>query len=299
MNKKKNILIVGGTGFVGFHLCKYFLKQEYKVFSISLNKPKEIRKLKNVKYFICNISKFKEIIFLKKINFELVINCGGYVDHRNKRKTVAVHYSGCKNLIKIFEKNKIKLFIQIGSSAEYGDIRSPHKENISGNAKDIYGKAKLLATKHLLQRKIPFVIFRPYQIYGPHQDDNRFIPFIINSCLNDLKFPCSKGEQLRDFLYIDDFIKAISLLIKKDNFYGQIFNLGSAKPIKLKKIISKINKLIKKGLPQYGKIKMRQNEQTIVYPSINKIKNYIDWKSKINIDDGLKKTINYYRKNKK
>ena len=44
---------------------------------------------------------------------------------------------------------------------------------------------------------------------------------------------------------------------------------------------------------------MRQNEQTIVYPSINKIKNYIDWKSKINIDDGLKKTINYYRKNKK
>ena len=298
MKKKNNVLIIGGTGFVGFHLCKYFLKQEYKVFSISLNKPKEIRKLKNVKYFTCNISKFKEIIFLKKINFELVINCGGYVDHRNQKKTVAVHYLGCKNLIKIFEKNKIKLFIQMGSSAEYGDIRSPHKENISGNAKDIYGKAKLLATKHLLQKKIPFVIFRPYQIYGPHQDDNRFIPFIINSCLNDIKFPCSKGEQLRDFLYIDDFIKAISLLIKKDNFYGQIFNLGSAKPIKLKKIISKINKLIKKGLPQYGKIKMRQNEQIIVYPSINKIKNYIDWKPKINIDDGLKKTIKYFRENK-
>ena len=63
MKKKNNVLIIGGTGFVGFHLCKYFLKQEYKVFSISLNKPKEIRKLKNVKYFTCNISKFKEIIF--------------------------------------------------------------------------------------------------------------------------------------------------------------------------------------------------------------------------------------------
>ena len=69
MNKRKKILIVGGTGFIGFHLCNFFLKKRYKVFSISLNSPKKNRKLKKVKYYCCNIGILKEIIFLKKKEF--------------------------------------------------------------------------------------------------------------------------------------------------------------------------------------------------------------------------------------
>ena len=53
----------------------------------------------------------------------------------------------------------------------------------------------------------PFVILRPYQVYGPYQDNNRLIPFIINSCLQNKKFPCTTGVQFRDFLYIDDFVE--------------------------------------------------------------------------------------------
>ena len=299
MSKNKKVLVVGGTGFIGFHLCNFFLKKKYKVFSISLNKPKKIRKVTNVKYFNCNIGTPKEIAFLKKMNFDYIINCGGYVDHYNKKKTLSSHFSGCKNLFKIFKKKKIKLFIQIGSSAEYGSLESPHVESKIGNASDIYGKAKLLSTKYLYKKKFPFVILRLYQLYGPHQDDNRFIPFVINSCLRGLKFPCSEGTQSRDFLHIDDFLRAINLLIKSKNSIGEIFNLGSGKPIKLKKLITKINQFIKKGQPEYGKIKMRTNEQKIVYPSIKKINKLIGWTPKINIDKGLRKTILYFRRNKK
>ena len=299
MNRKKNVLIVGGTGFIGFHLCNFFLKKNYKVFSISLNSPKKNRKLKKVKYYCCNIGILKEIIFLKKMNFDYVVNSGVYVDHYNEKKTLLAHFFGCKNLIKIFEKKKIKLFIQIGSSAEYGDLKSPHTERRIGKVKDIYGKAKLLSTNYLYKKKLPFVILRLYQLYGSHQNDDRLIPFVINSCLKDLKFPCSKGKQLRDFLHIDDFLTAVNLIISSKNISGQIFNLGSGKPIKLKKLILKINQAIKKGQPQYGKIKMRTNEQNIVYPSIKKIQKYINWTPKINIDKGVKKTIFYFKKNKK
>lgn len=299
MKDRKKVLIVGGTGFIGFHLCNFFLKKKYKVFSISLNKPKKNRKLTKVKYFCCDIGILKEIIFLKRMNFDYVVNCGGYVDHYNKKKTLLTHFSGCKNLFKIFEKKKIKLFIQIGSSAEYGNLKSPHVENKIGNAKDVYGKAKLLSTKYLCKKKFPFVILRLYQLYGSHQDDNRLIPFVINSSLRNRKFPCSEGKQFRDFLHINDFLRAINLLILSKNSSGEIFNLGSGKPIKLRKLISKIHQLIKKGQPKFGKIKMRNNEQNIVYPSINKIKNYTGWKPKINIDQGIKKTIFYFRKNKK
>ena len=86
-----------------------------------------------------------------------------------------------------------------------------------------------------MKKKIPFIILRPYQLYGPYQDENRFIPFIINSCLKDVKFPCSEGNQLRDFLYIDDFVRAVELIIKNKNLSGHIFNIGSEKPIEIKK----------------------------------------------------------------
>ena len=69
-----------------------------------------------------------------------------------KKKNHSTHFLGCKNLIKIFERNKIKLFIHIGSSSEYGNLKSPHIEKIIGNARDVYGKAKLLATQHILKK---------------------------------------------------------------------------------------------------------------------------------------------------
>ena len=87
---QKKILIVGGTGFLGYHLCKNFLKLKYDVSSLSKFKPKKIRKLSNVKYFYGNIAKEKNIKFLENKNFNFVINCGGYVDHVNIQKTLTL-----------------------------------------------------------------------------------------------------------------------------------------------------------------------------------------------------------------
>ena len=103
---RKKILIVGGTGFFGYHLSKYFLKLKYRVISLSLSRPKKIRKLSKIRYLYGDISKKKKIRFLKKINFNYVINCGGYVDHINKKRTYNAHFIGCKNLYNIFSKKK-------------------------------------------------------------------------------------------------------------------------------------------------------------------------------------------------
>ena len=87
--KKKKILIIGGTGFIGFHLAKRLVKKNYSVTSISTKLPSENKKLSKVDYLICDISKLnflKKII--KKIDFDYVINVGGYVDHLNKKKNL-------------------------------------------------------------------------------------------------------------------------------------------------------------------------------------------------------------------
>ena len=100
---KKKLLIVGGTGFLGHHLAKK-CKTQYIVTSISLNRPKREKQLKGVKYLIADMSKKQELI--KKINtkFDIVVNLGGYIDHKNRNLATKTHFNGCKNLINFFKK---------------------------------------------------------------------------------------------------------------------------------------------------------------------------------------------------
>jgi nucleoside-diphosphate-sugar epimerase len=95
----------------------------------------------------------------------------------------------------------------------------------------------------------------------PNQDFNRFVPIIIKGCLKNNNFPCSSGIQQRDFLYIDDAIDSILKCIQAKNIKGEIFNIGSGKPKKIKKDCNYlINKKIKLGKPLFGKIMMRKDE---------------------------------------
>ena len=80
-----------------------------------------------------------------------------------------------------------------------------------------------------------FIILRPYQVYGPYQKYDRLIPMVIKSCLKNKKFPCTEGNQERDFLYVDDFTDLIIKILRKKNFKNRIFNVGYGKPIKVKK----------------------------------------------------------------
>ena len=114
------------------------------------------------------------------------------------------------------------------------------------------------------------------------------------NCLRNKFFNCSLGKQLRNFIYINDFSKIVykGLFLKTN---GEILNVGSSKNYKVKFIINKINKLIKKGFPQYGKIKLRKDEPLNLYPSLNKLKKYIKLNKETNIETGLKKTISYYK----
>lgn len=298
---KKKLLIVGGTGFLGHHLAKK-CKTQYIVTSISLNQPKREKQLKGVKYLIADMSKKQELI--KKINtkFDIVVNLGGYIDHKNRNLATKTHFNGCKNLINFFKNKNIELFVQIGSSTEYGKQKSPNFENMKGNPKTIYAQSKLNASKYLIsfskKYNFPYVILRFYQVYGPEQKQDRLIPMVINSCLEDLLFRCSSGLQNKDFLYITDAINAISNCFNNKKVIGNIINIGSGQKISIKKLILKIVKKVGYGKPMFGVLGMRSDEPKNSYPSIKKAKKILIWKPKISLEKGLRMTVSYY-KNKK
>jgi len=301
--KKNRILIAGGTGFIGYHLAKRCLKLNWKVVSISTKPPKKNRKLKNVNYLILDISNQKKIFEKLSTNYDYVVNLAGYVDHSHNVKTMKSHFDGCKNLSLFFLNSKIKKFVQVGSSIEYGKIKSPQieKKNNIQKTYSVYGKAKLLSTKFLLklskEHNFPSVIIRLYLVYGPNQDVNRIIPITIKNAIENKKFACSSGRQLRDFIYVEDVIRAIIKILKNKVIKGEILNIGSGKPITIKKVILKICTLINSGIPQFNKIKLRKDEILKLYPSIKKAKKLINWKPQVDMPSGLNKCIQYFKKN--
>ncbi len=301
MKLKRNILIVGGTGFIGYHLAKKSIEKGWQVTSISSRYPKKIRHLSKVKYIICDITKKRLLNKSIRKSFDYVVNLGGYVDHSNKKKTLKSHYEGCRNLTEIFLKKTPLAFVQMGSSLEYGNANSPQKENIKCRLKKIkstYGKAKLLSSIHLInlfkKKKFPSTVLRLYLAYGPQQDINRFLPIIINGCIKNEKFPCSKGVQLRDFIHVQDVVSAIIKSLINKNARGQIINIGSGKPRKIRSVIEDVKKISKGGHPQYGTFKLRKFEILKLYPNIKKAKKIINWRPKILFKKGLRSTIKYY-----
>ena len=297
---KEKILVVGGTGFIGYHVLKNIHSKKYLRYSLSKNKPTREKRLKHVRYLYSDITNYKDLKKKLSIDFDHVINLSGYIDHSKKKDNFLCHYLGSKNLIDIFKLKKIQTYIQVGSSLEYGNLKSPQSEKKICKPVSWYGKSKFRASQYLQEiskvYNLPYIILRPYQIYGPKQKKNRLIPQTIDACLKNKEFSCTSGTQRRDFIYIDDFVSLIrKILIKKDIRY-EIFNVGSGKPVLVKNIIKKIKNFTKLGNPKFGAIRMRKDEIMDLYSSTKKIKKYFNWLPKVKLNQGLKKTVNSYGK---
>ena len=148
---KKNLLIVGGTGFLGTHVAKEAVLQGFRVLILSKYGRSYSRQIAGIEYLTVDVSNKKKLSqILKGRIFEYVINLGGYIDHANYArdgdKVIDVHFNGIKNLIDCLNKNSLVTFIQVGSSDEYGSNSSPQNESQREVPISPYSFAKTAAT---------------------------------------------------------------------------------------------------------------------------------------------------------
>ena len=141
----------------------------------------------------------------------------------------------------------------------------------------------------------PGVTIRFFLVFGPHQNIDRLVPFTIFNCLHDNAFDVSYGNQLRDFCYIDDAVDGIVATIFQDKIDGEVINIASGKPIKVRQLVDQIKTKIGLGKPRYGKYKNHLVEDEVLYANINKARKLLNWKPKTSLTAGLEKTISFFK----
>ena len=303
MVKHSKIIVAGGSGFIGANLISELISNNNEVISISKNENNLKRKVKNAKYIFHDLKQpINQNLSKVFADVEYIINCSGYIDHSNfsnyGREVFYDHFNSLISLTNLAIDLKVKTFVQLGSSDEYGNNKSPIKESIRESPISPYALAKLSSTYYLQQcfkqGLLNTVVLRPFLIFGEMQSKNRFLPYLIETCIKDLEFNVTKGFQTRDYLYIKDFNQALIKTLNNEKAYGEIINVASGIPILIKDVVSEVNKIIGKGKPIYGGIDYRDNESMELYADINKAKLLLDWEPKYDFIETIQKVITWY-----
>ena len=149
-----NLLVIGGTGFIGHHLLRVARQKGWHLTSISLNPPSEERFVDSVRYLHFDLA---DLSLAKKYiaeDFDFVVNLGGYINHAlfqdGGNHLIASQFSNLLNLVEVLPSSRLKRFVQIGSSDEYGNAPAPQNEEFREQPISPYSFAKVAST-HFLQ----------------------------------------------------------------------------------------------------------------------------------------------------
>tara|TARA_S200000501_G_C20720420_1_gene698216 strand:+ start:54 stop:974 length:921 start_codon:yes stop_codon:yes gene_type:complete len=303
----KNILITGGAGFIGINLI-LSLRIKNNIYVIDL--PKKIKKnrkiLKDCNVIKSDISYKKTFDKLPKVKFDKVFHLAAKTSikmgEENPEDCFKTNINGTKNLFDWCKVNKPNTVIFTSSMAVYGPNSRNIKESDNCDPISFYGMSKLIGEKILLklvEKNINVRIFRLFNVYGPGQNFDNLVQGMLSIYLAQIlktKKVLVTGSlnRARDFIFIDDVVKAITSTKKKLN--NDIFNVGTGTPVKVKNIINLLFK-ITKTKPKIIIAQGHAGDTNISYANINKIKKIISFKKQTQILTGITKTIdNFYTK---
>jgi len=300
---QKRVLVVGGGGFIGCALVRRLIALGVRVASLVRTEKEDREDLPGSLILVADLRDYTTLKnTLDGHSFDYVFNLGGYIDHspylNGGRSFVDTHYVGTLNLLDQVYRPSLKGFIQIGSSDEYGDEPAPQKEKMREAPIAPYSAAKVAAT-HLIQalartENFPGVVIRLFLVYGPGQDEGRFLPQIIKGCLRNESFKTSEGAQLRDFCYVEDVVDGMVKAALSPAALGSVINIASGIPISIREMIEKVRNLTGMGRPLWGTYPYRKGENMELYADISLAKKILQWEPKTDLHEGLVKTIAYY-----
>ena len=307
------ILITGGTGFIGNHLCRKLLNEGNNVicldnnFTGSIDNIKDMMDNKNFEFIRHDIT-LPIYLEVDQI-YHLACPASPKAYQYNSIKTIKTNILGTMNALGIAKRVKARILLT-STSEVYGDPKiSPQVEEYWGNVNPIgirscYDEGKRVAETLMVEynkvHKVSIRIARIFNTYGPNmdKDDGRVVSNFLNQVIDNKDITIyGQGEQTRSFCYIDDMVNGLIKLMNNEETNGPI-NLGNPYEITIRELAEKIieltkseSKIIYQELPKDDPMKRK--------PDINKANKYLNWKPEYGLEEGLLKTYNYFSEIKK
>lgn len=294
------ILITGAGGFLGSNICN-LLSNEHSILALSRN----FDKLKLNNNIICHSLDMADYIHLrtKIVDFcpDIVIHCAWMGGNSSKDtnelwQTDNIIYSN--ELLKFCSLVGVKHFIGFGSSLEYGNHNEKLDENTICNPTTMYGitknSFKSISKNFCNLNNIKFSWIRPVYTYGPGDVLSRLIPKIILSLLNNKKITLNKCSAIVDYLYVEDFCKAVQVIVEQE-LIGD-FIISSDEEIMVKDLVKTIYEKINSNSELTFDDSLPNDSHQFVCGTSNKLKSLSNWTPSISLNQGLDNTISYFKK---
>jgi dTDP-glucose 4,6-dehydratase len=328
---KRNILVTGGAGFIGSHLVRLLVNKypEYHIINMdiltyagNLENLKDIQDKENysfVKCDICDFKKVKQVFIDYKIDSLIHLAAESHVDRsiEDPFSFAQTNVMGTLNLLqaaKNYWKNnfKNKLFYHVSTDEVYGSLGEIgyFTENTNYDPHSPYSASKA-SSNHFVKAfsdtyGLPVVISNCSNNYGSFQFPEKLIPLFINNIVNNKPLPVyGKGENVRDWLFVNDHVRAIDVIFHKGKL-NETYNIGGFNEWKnidlIKVIIKTVDKILGRDEGTSDKlityVTDRAGHDLRYAIDSTKLKNELGWKPSLQFEEGIEKTVKWYLENK-
>jgi len=299
-------LVTGATGFVGSYLVELLVRQGHTVAVLRRESTRPWRIAEVLPRVTSILSDWEHpaaaAAEITRFAPDTVFHAGWYGvagAYRNDPEQITHNVQSTAALVSLAAEAGCQAFVALGSQAEYGPQNRILTESDPTQPTSTYGVAKLCAlqaSRRLArQTGMRFAWIRIFSLYGPRDNPDYMIPTLVEKLLRREKPPLTAGEQLWDYLYVQDAAEAIAGVAQTSEAEG-IFNLGSGRAETIRQTVEQIRDLIDPALPLgFAEVPYRPDQVMHLQADISRLSAATDWTPRTTLADGLAQTIEWHR----
>jgi dTDP-glucose 4,6-dehydratase len=306
----KKVLVTGGAGFIGSSLVRKLLSRNFQVTvldDLSTGLRNNLPKGDKVRFIEGDVRDFSLV--------SSVIRGHQFVVHLAARAFVPYCYDfpidiaevnalGSLNVFKACLKHRVKRLVHLSSSEVYGSAKFvPMNEEHPLQPFNTYGASKAVADMwaqtFFWEHKLPVVILRLFNTFGPFENLPYFIPEMIRQCIKEEVIRVGNLNSSRDFTFSEDAAEAIFLALVTSGVEGSVINVGSGKALKIKRILEMIMEFTDAQMKEIvvDKSRLRPRDVELLVADNAKARRVLGWKPTVAFEEGLRRTIDWYKNN--